>query len=445
MENVIALNKADRLPDLPTSDRLYVIWGFIILLVAFGGFGLWAAMIPLEGASIAPGKISVESNRKTVQHLEGGIISKILVKDGDKVKAGDSVIVLDDIQSSSELTIIKTKFYLALAQKARLYAEQQKAGAIVFSNDLTSLSDRQDIKEMMNSQVNLFNARKKSLDSEIQVQEQRIIQLKEQIQGLESVVTNQNALLASYKEEIEEWKKLYEKQMVDKLRLRDAQRKLEELTGNLSSNLSNISKLKEQIAETQEQILLRKRKFLEEVITETKEADAVIFDSMARISFLEDRLKRTVISAPVSGEVLGLKVHNTGAVIRPGDPLMEIVPENELLIVEAYVSPADIDQVHAGMEADIRFSAFNSRTTNIVVGKVISISADAFSDQRTGQSHYLAKVQVLEDGKKYLQENNLVLQPGMPAEVHILTGKRTFLSYLAKPFTDRLNRTFKEE
>lgn len=445
MENVIVLDKKDELPDLPTSDRMYVFWGFLILLVAFGGFGLWAALVPLEGASIASGKVSVESNRKTVQHLEGGIISKILVKDGDKVKAGDTLIILDDIQSSSELSIVKTKLYLALAQKARLNAEQQKANSVIFPKELADLSDNSDIKEMMNSQSSLFNARRKSLDSEIQVLEQRIIQLKEQIQGLESVVTNQNTLLSSYKEEIEEWKGLYEKQMVDKLRLRDAQRKLEELMGNLSSNLSNISKLKEQIAETQEQILLRKRKFLEEVITETKEADAVIFDARARIGFLEDKLKRTVISAPVSGEIIGLKFHNAGAVIRPGDPLMEIVPENEALIVEAFVSPTDINRVHVGLEADIRFSAFNTRKTQVVQGKVISVSADAMSDQRTGHSYYLAKIEALEEGKKYLQENNLVLQPGMPAEVHILTGQRTFLSYLVKPFTDRLSRSFKEE
>jgi len=442
--SVIDVTPIENQPRLATDDLPFRVAGYCILFLAVFVFGLWAVFAPLEGAVVASGKVTVESFSKLVQHLEGGIVKEILVKDGDRVEAGTPLIILDDTQSRAELEIVRSRLFLALAQRARLMAEQAGASHVTYPQELLQQASNPAIKEVMDAQTHQFLVRKASLESQISVLEQRIAQLKEQIQGIESMVVTHRSLIASYTQEVEEWERLLQKQMVDKLRLRDAQRRLDELKGQLAANLSDIARLKVQITETQEQIILQRQKFLEDVLSQMREQDAIILDARSRINSLEDRLKRTVILSPVAGVVTGLRIYTVGAVIRPGDVLMEIVPASQSFIIESYIQPTDINHVHEGLLADIRFSAFSSRTTHVVEGKVIHVSADVTTDPQTHHSSYVVRIQLTPNGVEMMRKDGMYMLQGMPAEVFIKTEKRTFWSYISRPLTDRMQRALRE-
>jgi len=416
----------DSLANLPTSDRRSRLIGFAIVFVTFGIFGTWATFAPLESAALAPGVVTVQSYRKTVQHLEGGIVKELLAHDGDMVAAGDPLIVLDDTQLRAEYGMTRSQLVASQAMEARLVAERDGLGTIDFGRMLEA--DTRRAQEARESENRIFNARRGSRLGEISVLQKRIGQLNEQISGLQSMISTKRKLETSYSGEIGELRELLSEGYVDKQRLLEQERKLGMLRAEIADHQSDIIRTKLQISETELQIVQLNKDFSSEVVGQLAEVQTRVFDLQERISALEDRISRVVIRAPEDGMILGMKIHTVGGVVGPGTPLLDIVPSVSDLIVEAQVSPIDIDRVSVGKKADIRFSAFKNATTPEIEGKVVQLSADRLMNEQTGMPYYLARVALTEEGIQAL--GALKLQPGMPAEVLINTGSRTMLQYL---------------
>ncbi len=436
------VDNADDAP-VPTSDRPERIAGLLVLLLAFGGFGLWATFAPLDGAAVAPGVVAVESARKTIQHLDGGTVSEILVREGDRVAAGDIIIRLDDTQASAQLEIARGQYLSLRTQEARLVAERDDLPDIAFPDELLTAKDDPRIREAITGEERVFDARRKSLIGEQAVLKQRSEQLQEQIRGLTALADSKTKRINLYQEEIEGLHKLFEKGLGDKSRLREWERLSAELQGERGEHQSAIASAQVQIGETEIQAAQLKRRFTSEVVTELRDVETKLADLRERIRALQQTLERTVVKAPVAGAVVGTSVHTIGGVIRPGEKILDIVPENESFIVEAQVQPVDIDRVSPGLEADLHMSAFNTRTTPVIPGKVLTVSADRLVDQATNRPYYLARIQVTPEGMDKLKGRTL--QAGMPVDAMIKTGERTFFDYLIRPITDRLAHAFREE
>ncbi|MFC0710426.1 HlyD family type I secretion periplasmic adaptor subunit [Azorhizophilus paspali] len=430
-----------QLAELPTSDHGTRAIGFLIVFVMFGIFGTWAAVAPLDSAALAQGVVTVQTYRKTVQHLEGGIVKELHARDGDMVKAGDPLIVLDETQIRAENEVTRSQLIAAQAMEARLRAERDNLETIDFSSmlELDSLRAR----EARDGETQVFTARRNSRLGEEAVLEKRIGQLHEQINGLKGVIRTKGSLQNSFTKEIRELKELLAEGFVDKQRLLEQERNLDKLRAEIADHSSEITKIRLQINETELQILQLNKDFNADVVSQLAEVQTKVFDLQEKKSALEDRLSRVVIRAPEDGMILGMTVHTIGGVINPGTPLLDIVPSISDLVIEAQVAPSDIDRVEVGKSADIRFSGFNSRTTPVVEGKVLRVSADRLVDEKNGMPYYLARIGLTEEGARRLGE--LRLQPGMPAEVYINTGKRTMLQYLLQPATDAFARSLIEE
>jgi epimerase transport system membrane fusion protein len=427
--------------ELELSDKKPRLIGLLILFVTFGMFGTWAAVAPIGSAALAPGVVTVKSYRKTVQHLEGGIVKEIRVRDGDQVEAGDVLLVLDDTQAQAELGIVKGQLIAALAREARLQAERDGLDEIVFPASF----DREDprVKEAVLSETQLFTARMNSHLGEISVLEQRMTQIDEQVRGLQAVNRSKDELMKSYREEVRDLSELLSDGFVDKQRLRDLERRVSELEGEMADNRSKIAQAKMRRGETELQILQLKKDFHTEVMNQLSEVQSKLFDLRERERALTDRVERTVVRAPEAGMVLGMKVHTVGGVVRAGEPILDIVPASSDLIIEAQVSPMDIDRVSVGKLADIRFSAFKSATTPVIEGVVTQVSADRLTNEKTGMPYYLTRVELTDKGREQL--GSLLLIPGMPAEVLINTGERTLLEYLIQPASNAFARSFIED
>lgn len=433
----------DNFSDLPVSDRFIRFIGLTIVFVTFGVFGSWAVFAPLDSAALAPGVVTVQSYRKTVQHLEGGIVKELKVRDGDSVEVGTPVIILDDTQLQAESEVIRGQLIAAQAIEARLQAERDEQPKINFSKMLESNSQRAVEARETESQV--FKARRVSYQGEISVLEKRIGQLNEQIKGLGAVIRTKDGLDKSYASEIRELNELLSEGFVDKQRLLDQERRLDMLKSEVADHRSEITKIHLQINETQLQILQLRKNFNSEVVSQLAEVQTKIFDLQERLAAIRDRIARSVVRAPDSGMVLGMSIHTVGGVVSPGTPLLDIVPSLSDLVVEAQVSPMDIDRVSIGKIADIRFSAFNSSTTPVIEGVVTGVSADRLMDKETGMPYYLARVKLTEKGSQQLSRESLKLMPGMPAEVLINTGKRTMLQYLLQPAADIVAKSLIED
>ncbi len=414
--------------------------GIFIAVLVFGVFGLWAAVAPLNGAAHAIGVVTVRSYKQVVQHLEGGMVSEIRAQNGDYVEAGAPLLVLDSTQSLTQLEIVSAQFTALTAMEARLIAERDGLDSIVFPDSL-SASDV-NAREEMAVQNQIFDARKASREGAIAVLEQRIEQLKSRVTGLKAMKSSKEELAASFAEELADVRLLLEEGFADKLRLRELERSHAMLQGEAAELVATISSTEMQIGETQLQILQQTNEFQADVVNQLGEVQINLKDSRERMIALKDIVERTVVRAPVSGLVNGMQYHTIGAVIAPGNPIADIVPQSDELVVEAHVAPVDIDRVSAGQAATIRFSAFSSAVPTID-GTVLSVSADAIVDPNSGMQFYVARVQVTEEGMAEL--GNLALVPGMPAEVFIASGSRTFLQYVMKPFSNALARSLIED
>lgn len=427
---------------LPVDGRSYRRLGLLILLVAFGGFGGWALAANLAIAVVAPGKVSVASFKKTVQHYEGGIVKEIRVADGDRVEAGDVLVVLDNTRARSQLQVARTQYLINRASEVRLTAELAEDELLAFSDELLE-SDSQRVNEVLAVQRGLFFSRRQALSGTLDTLDQQTRQFEEQREGLEALIEFNRQQTVSLREEANDLRKLFERGLGDRQRLRELEREILELQGETAQQQAVIARIEAQISENELQKQVRRQEFQQEAGEQLREVQERISDAEERITALSDEVRRTTVTAPVAGIVVGLNLHTLGAVIGAGDAILDIVPSDEGFVVEARVPVSDIDSLYAGQSAEIRFSAFNQGTTHAIEGEVIHISADSFEDESTGRDYYRARIRVSEEGKRKMPADMRLLA-GMPAEVMIHTGERTFASYLAKPISDVLARALRE-
>ncbi len=422
--------------DLKTHRR----FGLLIFIMLFGFGGLWSATAPIDGAAVASGLVTSRSYSKVVQHLEGGIIKSIFVEDGANVNLGDPILEIDSTQPRSQLDIINSQLLSLSALEIRLVAERDSKDALNLS-DFANGSDR--AREEATAQIEIFNARKSALEGEIEVLEQREEQLRSQINGYRGLQSSKERLSISYNEELDDIRELLNQGFSDKNRLREIERNVATLDGDVADLMASIASTEVAIGETRLQILQLRKRFQNEIVSELREVQLNISDNFERASALEDIVSRTLVRATESGIVTGLQVHTEGGVISPGMKIVDIVPQEDELIVEAQVSPTDIDRVAIGQDATIRFSSFGTGTVPAIYGRVINLSADSFFDESISNYYYLARVEVTPEGMDDL--GDLALMPGMPADVFIATGARTFLQYLFKPFSNAVARGLRED
>ncbi len=429
-----------------TDDRTLRRLGFFLVIAIFGGFGGWAAFAPLSSAAHAPGQVTVENYRKTVQHLEGGIVQSIRVRDGDVVEKGQILVTLDDTQPRSQLEVLRGQFLISLAREARLIALRDGQSKIVYPKELLESKGDARAVDAMRVQSQTFQARRQSYDNEIRLYEEQIGQLKAKEIGLRSQKASRELLMHSYESELADFQALLKEGYSDKQTVRDLERKLSDSQGQSGELQSNLAATGLQISETKLKELQLQKELQSDVIKELAEVQVNLFELREKIHALEQTVERSVIKAPESGKVMGLAAHTLGGVIAPGSRILEIVPQNEKLLVEAKVSPLDIDRVKIGQPAEIRFSVFKAKVLPKIEGKVLALSADSLvteDDQHT--PYYLARVDVDKKALDTLAKLKLDLLPGMPAEVLIHTGKRTFFQYLSDPLKDSFSRAFIED
>ena len=426
---------------LPIDDRPIRRVGYVMLLVTFSLFGGWAALAPLDSSALAPGVVTVKSYRKTVQHLEGGIVRELRVHDGDLVKTGDVLLVLDNTQARSDMETTRSQLIAALQLQARLEAERDALPEPVAVPTLDLADPR--VQEARDSEARIFQTRRTSLLGEIGLQETTIGQIEEQVRGFKAIIASKQMLAASYQEEIVDLRALLAEGYVDKQRLREQERSLARLQTEIAESQSEIAQARVHVDEAKLKILQLKKAFASEVAGLLGDARTKVYELRERLATLQDRDQRTDILAPESGMVMGMTVHTLGAVVSPGTALLDIVPANEELIVEAQVSPMDIDRIALGKLADIRFSAFKSSTTPVIEGRLVQISADRLINKDTGAAYYLARVALTDKGRQTL--GNLTLVPGMPVEVLVNTGARTLLQYLIQPASNVYARSLIED
>lgn len=423
------------------SEKGTVNFGIFVIFMLVGVFGIWLGMAPLNSAAVAVGKINVVSNKKIIQHLEGGVVDKIFVKDGDVVKAGDPLVEIKNAALQSEIGIVRADYLRTSAIVSRLEAQKDDASEIKFSDDIKQISG---YEEVANGQISIFNEQNKLLDNEKTILKQRIKQLENQIQGAKAIMSAKKDRIASLNEEIREWERLFKEQLADKVRLRDLNREKTAVEGELAAGTAEIARLGVQINETQGQIALRDRSFKEDILKKLEDAKIRLVDLEQRYNALKDQSERTIVKSPVEGSVVELAFHTIGGVIRPGERIMSIVPDDTDYVVEAKLNVVDIDTVHVGQLADIRFSAFQHKPSFVMEGKVTYVSADSVQDN-AGHSYYDIKAELTPEGMKEFDRNEFFIVPGMPVEVMIKTGNRTMLEYVLKPFIDMFKRAFNED
>lgn len=422
------------------DDRRIRRIGYVILALVFGVFGGWACFAPLDSAALAPGLVTVKSYRKTVQHLEGGIVRELHVRDGDKIKNGDVLLTLDTTHLQAELEVLRNQQIATSALEARLLAELLQSQTLTIPNTIPPNSRA---SEAWQTEQALLRARHAAREGETQILQQAISQLEEQISGLQAVIRNKQRLVASHSDEVKDLRALLKEGFTDKQRLREQERSLDRLSAEIAEHSSTIAQARQRSGEIRLQILQINKTFTNEVTTQLVETRTHTFDIRERLRSIEDRLQRSEIRARESGMVLGMSVHTLGAVIGAGQPILEIVPDNAELIIEARIAPNDIDRVSVGKLASVRFSAFNSATTPVIEGLLEQISADRIVDQVSGQPYYLGRVAITNQGLHDL--GSKILLPGMPAEVLINTGSRTLLSYLLQPARNWMARSLNED
>ena len=421
----------------------YLLLGGALVLALVGGFGGWAAIASISGAVIAQAVIVVESNAKTVQHLDGGIVGEIRVRDGDRVAAGDVVLRLDDTMPRANLGILTTQLDELMARRARLEAERDGRAELAFPAALQDRAAEARVANVMAGQEKLFQTRAQALAGQKDQLGKRVGQLRDEISGLVAQRDAKATEIVLLEKELEGLIKLKEQGLVPSNRVIALQRDAARLKGDRGRLGADIARAEGRIGETEIQIIQLGRERSAEVVTELRDVQARIAELAERRIAAEDQLKRVDVRAPIGGIVHDLAFHTIGGVIPAGQAILQIVPSKDVLIVEARLQPQDIDQVSPGQAATIRFPGFNQRTTPELNGTVRRVSADLMRDEAMQLEFYKVRLR-LEPGELD-RLGGRALVPGMPAEVFIQTDRRTALSYLVKPLTDQIEKAFREE
>ncbi len=418
--------------------------GFIVIFATLGGLAAWSGFAGITGAIIGAGIVTVESNIKTVQHLDGGIVSELLVKNGDRVREHDVLLRLDETSAKSNLGVIQGRLVELYIQRARLDAEVRAAPSIAVPPDVAKEAETDPrVATFLSSQVALFNARRGRQSGEASLLLQQRAQLNEQVTGFTSEHEARIRQSTLIRREMESVRPLLEQGLYTMTRMLALEREAARLDGEIGRLRGDIARVKGAMSENEGKIQQLQKETLQQVSNEQREAQGKIAEMEEQKVAIEDKLKRIEIRAPRSGFVHNLAIHTVGGVVSPASPIMEIIPEEDRLIVEARVSPNDIDQIVIGQPATVRFPAFNQRTTPVLNGKVSKRSAAHIVDKGTNVPYFQVTIEVnaseianIGDGKKLI--------PGMQAEVYMETDQRTVLSYLIKPMTDNFERAFRE-
>ncbi len=419
-----------------------MLYSLIVIVFFIGGFFLWMMLATLESAAIAPGSVIVAGNRRVIQHLEGGIIQKIYVRDGSHVKKNDLLIKLQDTMVKATFDINHNEFWTLHSKEARIHAELHQQENVTFP-DVMVHSDAPEIKAMMKLQKLLFRANKQHFQSNMGVYKQRIEQLQQEIIGTEAIIQSNHEQRIFIEKELKDAKILVEKRLIKQSRFYALQREFSGITGKKGELAAKVAGLKQKIGETKLQMISMADKHRKELLDELYETEKKLHELKQRRITSGDVLIRTEIRAPIAGTIVNLKHHTVGGIIRAGDPIMDIVPEHEALIIEAKLNPLDIDAVFPGLMAKVVLTGLSQRNTPRLLGQVTHVSADVLIDPNTQHAYFQIKIEIPKDQLKKLNEQTLY--PGMPAEVMIITNKTSPWLYFTKPIVKSFDRAFRED
>ncbi|MFG6621248.1 HlyD family type I secretion periplasmic adaptor subunit [Sulfitobacter sp. 1A05707] len=425
------------------NPRKYSWAGYVVLLITFGVLGTWAYFAIIASAVVAPGVVALESDRKVVQHFEGGIVQDILVREADVVEQGDPLIVLDNIQVNSEIAVLEQRKATSEALIARLEAEQTFAEEVSFPEELLNAEDAH-VKSAIEAQRNIFEDRRSIYLSQAEILEFRAEQLNGQAEGYEVQLAALQRRQTLRSELFERMRTGEERGVVESNRLSDMEDEVIQIEASIGTSMSEIAQVKAAAGEARLNILKLKQEYSERANSELKTARSELSEIVEKLTVAEDRMRRTTISAPTTGKVQSLAVTTRGSVIRSGEILMEIVPSDETLLIDAKVAPVDVDNVRPGLETEVRFSAFKAKLSKLVLGEVLSISTDVVTTKNSDEApYYLARIKVPDEN--LTDEIREGLTAGMPADVVILTGERSVLQYLLDPLSDAIFTSLREE
>ncbi|HEY8612707.1 MAG TPA: HlyD family type I secretion periplasmic adaptor subunit [Roseomonas sp.] len=419
-----------------------VALGLVALLTFVGGFTAFSVLVPLSEAAIAPGTVKAEGSRRTIAHLEGGIVREILVRDGDTVRAGQPLLRLDDVQAVSGLEAARAQRWALLAQDARVAAEIAGTQEIAFPPDLLTSNDPR-ARESMDGQRVLFASRQASLRSQLQVLESRIMQFQALGSSAEAQISSQQRQRDLLAREESDVQGLVRQGLERQPRLYGLQRQIHAANGTISDLASQLQRSRAQVAEAEFQIRQVLDQRMQEVSTEGRDVRTRLNDVEERLRAADDVSARRDILAPEDGTVLNTRFFNPGAVVRAGEAVMELVPARDKLIAEVRVAPTDIDSVHTGLRAEVRLPAFKQRLVPFLNGEVTVVAGDVTTEERTMQEYYRVRIAI--DEAQLAQLDNVVLRAGMPVEAQIQVGERSFLRYMIQPLLDSFHRAFREQ
>ena len=424
------------------NARRIIRAGLIVIGLLVFGVGGFMVLAPLSGAVMAPGVVKVDLNRRTVQHREGGIVDRVLVRNGDRVKAGQTLMTIRDVQVDATNDLLRTQFDAELARSARLDAERRWAGNIAFPRELVQRASDARVAALLERERSLFRVRRESLDDQTRLLRRQIDETRGEVAAWNEQQHAGDAAIRLQREELQQNEGMVSQGFVSKSRILGLQRSVAEYESRRGENLADLAKARQRIAELELRILAARNGAMEQAAGELKESTARMFDIEERLRPSQDAAQRQSVTAPVSGQVVNLRITTPGAVIGPRDPVIDIVPEHPDLIVEAQARPEDIAGVREGSPADIRLTAFKQRTTPVVEGRVVYVAADRTQERPDLPPHYVFHVRVTAEALRSAGE--LQLQAGMPAEVFVRTRDRTPLQYVLDPVTGYLQRAMRK-
>jgi HlyD family type I secretion membrane fusion protein len=440
-ETSLALSGDDA--QVPVDPTKAIRFGVLVILITFGGFGGWAATARLNSAVIAPGEVTVFSSRKKIQHLDGGIVKEILVQNGDEVKANQVLMRLDRTHAGADMGRVEGQYDQARATVARLVAERDGADEISFPDDILERRENEAVEDLIKGQESLFQARRQSVEGQQKLIKEQITQLKEEIKGFEAQRRARNQQIETIRQELKDKQYLHEKGWVSRTDIMALERQRSQYQGDIGDLTARVANARARIGEAELQLLQVTKNVREQVVSELRQRQTEMYDLAETFEKFKFSLDHTEVRASHDGIVVNKLATSIGEVVRPGDLLMEIVPVNEKLIIEAMVNPSDRNELIEGLDADVQITAFKTRSTKKLRGKVIYVSADALKDEQRNLSYFKVRVEVSEEELKVLSDDQR-LQPGMPATVFIQTGSRTPLAYLMQPINDSISHAWRE-
>lgn len=429
----------------PPSDsiRNTLVGGLLLVAIFFGGFGTWAVTAPLSGAVVAPAVVKVVGNRKSVQHLDGGIVKELRVQEGSAVKVDDLLIVLDDTQARAELDVLSQQYVVLRASEIRLLAELAGADKLVMPDQFAGHAGDPYVASIWTGQVKQFESRQAALEGQRSVIREKINQLHWQIEGTEAQVKSFSDQIGSVQGELESIAPLVEKGFIQRPRLLQLERTAFGLEGKIADAKASIARFRQAIAEQHLQIAQLDNDRMTEITKELRDIQARLLEVIPRRKNAEAVLGRMEIRSPYAGRVVALNVFSVGAVIQRGDKILDIVPDDDALTIEAQIAVEDISDVHPGMAAEVQLTAYKQRIVPTVRGTVLQVSADRLTDAKSGNPYYVASISL--DMNELAQMPGVRLYPGMPAVVMIRTTERTAFDYLVGPLITSFDTSFRQK